>query len=101
MKQEKVVQVSLHQAVKIDGNLATSLSDINSRGKYRADMTLMPEIQCILAETSKDRVLVPFTNCSSIKLSSVSVAQKEEEALAEAKRRESNRKKPKSVTRPR
>ena len=82
MKNEKVILVSLHQAVKIDGALATTLSDAGSRGKYRADMVLKPELQCILAETANDRVLIPFTNCAAIRLESEASIKKEKDISA-------------------
>ena len=90
MKNEKVILISLHQAVKIDGALATTLTDVGSRGKYTASMTLKPELQCVLAETKRDKVLIPFTNCSAIRLEHKEDIKKEEEVKKEASKKKSN-----------
>lgn len=84
MKNESVVAISLHQAVRFDGQLVTNFTDMNTRYKHRAKMTIVPELSCMLIESESDRALVPFVNIAYIKLDSKSHQEQQQFAEKEA-----------------
>lgn len=84
MKSEKVILLSLHQAVRFDGAYVTSLADeIFSKHKTKANMELKPDLQCVLVWTANDRALIPFTNCAIIKLLSDTVKKEQEDIVSQ------------------
>lgn len=78
MKDEKIVALRVHQSVVFNGTHVSNFTERGSAGKAPADMTIVPELNCVLIEDRNDRALVPFVNIAYMKLNSKLHLEKEE-----------------------
>lgn len=84
MKNQNVLSIRMHQAVEFNKVQASYFSGKGARGKNKANLTLMPEIQCVLVENATDKALVPFVNIAYIKLEKLEEAKKEVKSKTKA-----------------
>ena len=86
MKQEKIVHMRVHQAVNFEKTLESYFAADPGPGRKAANMTFMPEIQCVLVEGKIDKIIIPFVNIAFLKLETEAYKKIQEEKKEEVEK---------------